>query len=58
LGYYLRNHDVAEALGKAANAVHAVLSETARRRRPEMALIRAQKHLSAPPQHFAVDRVF
>jgi pyridoxine kinase len=58
LGYYLRNHDVPEALGKAANAVQAVLSETARRRRPELALIPAQKHLVDPPQQFAVDRVF
>ena len=57
LGYYLGNHDVPEALGKAANAVHAVLSETARRRRPELALIPAQRHFSDPPQQFAPERV-
>jgi len=46
-----------EALGRAANAIHAVFEATRRRGRPELALIEAQSALADPPMGIPVEEI-
>jgi pyridoxine kinase len=58
LAFYLKTGDAGAALGETAAAVHAVIAETARMGAAELQIVAAQDALAAPPQRFAVSRVF
>ena len=57
LAHLLRGADLAEALALTAAAIFAVIEETARRGRYELALVAAQDELVAPSRRFAATRV-
>ncbi|HTZ76759.1 MAG TPA: pyridoxal kinase PdxY [Stellaceae bacterium] len=58
LAHHLRTNDAATALAATAAGVHAVLAETYRRGGGELAIVAAQEALTAPPQRFAIEKVY
>ncbi len=57
LGYFLRSHDAAAALGAMASAVYAVIEATARTGAAELAIVAAQDALASPPRRFAPQQI-
>jgi pyridoxine kinase len=57
LGHYLKSGSVAEALGEAAAAIHAILDATRRAGAREIQLIAAQDEIPAPKRRFTVEKV-
>jgi pyridoxine kinase len=57
LAHYLRNGDVAVALGEAAAGIFALMDATARAGRRELAMIEAQDEMVRPARRFAVTEV-
>jgi pyridoxine kinase len=57
IGHYLRNRDVAAALGRAVSAIDAILAKTAEAGSAELALIAAQDALDPRDPKFRAERV-
>ncbi|MBS0221607.1 MAG: pyridoxal kinase PdxY [Proteobacteria bacterium] len=55
--HWLESGDVAEALGRAASAVYAVLEATRAMGERELQLVMAQDRLVAPPRRFAAEKL-
>jgi pyridoxine kinase len=55
--HWLESGDVAEALGRAASSIFAVLQVTHERGERELQLVAAQEQLVAPPRRFVAERL-